>query len=38
MKLKGRTYIVTGAAGGIGQGVTEALLQEGANVVLTDLD
>ena len=38
MKLKGRTYIVTGAAGGIGQGVTGALLQEGANVVLTDLD
>jgi len=38
MKLKGRTYIVTGAAGGIGQGVTEALLQEGANVLLTDLD
>ena len=38
MKLKGRTFIVTGAAGGIGQGVTEALLYEGANVLLTDLD
>lgn len=38
MKLEGRTYIVTGAAGGIGQGVTEALLNEGANVLLTDLD
>ena len=38
MKLEGRTYIVTGAAGGIGQGVTEALLHEGANVLLTDLD
>ncbi len=38
MKLKGRTYIVTGAAGGIGQGVAEALLFEGANVLLTDID
>jgi len=38
VKLKGRTYIVTGAAGGIGQGVAEALLFEGANVLLTDID
>ncbi len=38
MKLKGKTYVVTGAAGGIGQGISEALLAEGANVLLTDID
>lgn len=38
MKLEGRTYVVTGAAGGIGQGISEALLAEGANVLLTDID
>jgi NAD(P)-dependent dehydrogenase (short-subunit alcohol dehydrogenase family) len=38
MKLEGRTYVVTGAAGGIGQGISEALLAAGANVLLTDID
>jgi NAD(P)-dependent dehydrogenase (short-subunit alcohol dehydrogenase family) len=38
MKLHARTFIVTGAAGGIGQGISEALLAEGANVLLTDID
>lgn len=38
MRLKGKTYVVTGAAGGIGQGIAEALLADGANIVLTDVD
>jgi len=37
-KIEGRTALVTGAAGGIGLGVAEALLRAGARVVLTDVD
>ncbi|MXZ06657.1 MAG: SDR family oxidoreductase [Acidimicrobiia bacterium] len=38
MKLTDRVYVVTGAGGGIGQGVTEALLQQGAGgVTMVDL-
>ncbi|TFW16787.1 SDR family oxidoreductase [Massilia arenosa] len=37
MKLKGRTAIVTGAAGGIGLATARRLLEEGANVLLADL-
>ena len=38
MRLQERAIVVTGAAGGIGQGLVSALLDEGANVVMTDLD
>jgi NAD(P)-dependent dehydrogenase (short-subunit alcohol dehydrogenase family) len=37
MRLRDRVYVVTGAAGGIGSGITEALLAEGARVVMVDL-
>lgn len=38
MKLKGKTALVTGAAGGIGLATAVRFVQEGANVVLADLD
>ncbi len=37
MTLDDKVIVVTGAAGGIGQGITRALLDEGARVVLSDL-
>lgn len=37
-RLQDRIIIVTGAAGGIGQGIARALCDEGARVMLTDLD
>lgn len=36
--LAEQVVIVTGAAGGIGEGITEVLLQRGASVALWDLD
>ena len=36
--LKGDTALVTGAASGIGRGIAQALAQEGARVVLADID
>ncbi|MCY4371442.1 MAG: SDR family NAD(P)-dependent oxidoreductase [bacterium] len=36
--LAGRVYLVTGAAGGIGAGITQAILDEGGLVALMDLD
>ena len=33
-----RTYIVTGAAGGIGEAYARGLAAEGANVVIADLN
>lgn len=36
--LEGKVVIVTGAASGIGKAVTEGLLEEGANVVVCDLN
>ncbi|HVU90988.1 MAG TPA: 3-oxoacyl-ACP reductase FabG [Jatrophihabitans sp.] len=38
MRLAGRSAVVTGAAQGIGYAVAEALLAEGANVVVGDID
>lgn len=37
MKLADRGYIVTGAAGGIGEGIAAAILDEGGRVALLDL-
>lgn len=38
MKLKNRIAIVTGAAQGIGRGIAEVFAEEGADVVLNDLN
>lgn len=38
MRLQDRVYIVTGGAGGIGEGICRAILDEGGGVVLVDLD
>ncbi len=38
MRLKGKTAIITGAAGGIGSAVSARFAEEGATVVLCDLD
>jgi NAD(P)-dependent dehydrogenase (short-subunit alcohol dehydrogenase family) len=36
--LQDRVYIVTGAAGGIGEGIVAAILEQGGRVTLLDLD
>ena len=36
--LSGRTVLVTGAGGGLGRGITEALARAGATVVVNDID
>lgn len=38
MDFKGRTALITGAAGAIGKGVAAGFLQQGARVFITDLD
>ncbi|MBO0751694.1 MAG: SDR family NAD(P)-dependent oxidoreductase [Bradyrhizobiaceae bacterium] len=38
MNLKGRTAVVTGAAGGIGRGIAEALARRGCHLALADVD
>lgn len=38
MQLVGQTVIVTGGAGGIGSGISQLLVERGANVVAVDLD
>ena len=38
MRLSGRTAIVTGGANGIGAGCVRRLAEEGANVVIADID
>ena len=37
-RLAGKTAIVTGAAGGIGRAIVDAFLDQGANVLLADID
>jgi NAD(P)-dependent dehydrogenase (short-subunit alcohol dehydrogenase family) len=36
--LSGQTVVVTGAAGGLGLAIAEAMLDAGANVILSDID
>jgi NAD(P)-dependent dehydrogenase (short-subunit alcohol dehydrogenase family) len=36
--LSGKTAVVTGGAGGIGRGIVEALLEEGVQVVIGDIE
>ena len=38
MDLAGKTFIVTGAASGLGEATSRMLVQEGANVVLADVN
>jgi 3-oxoacyl-[acyl-carrier protein] reductase len=38
VSLKGKTYIVTGAASGMGRAISKALAKQGANVGLVDLN
>lgn len=38
MRFEGKTAIITGAAGTIGMGIARKLVQQGARVLLTDLD
>lgn len=37
MRLEGKTAIITGAAGGFGEGIAKRFAEEGANVVIADL-
>jgi NAD(P)-dependent dehydrogenase (short-subunit alcohol dehydrogenase family) len=37
-ELRGRVAVVTGGASGIGRGIVEALLEEGARVVVADIE
>ena len=38
VRLSGRVYVVTGAAGGIGAGIAQAILDDGGRVALVDID
>lgn len=38
MSSKGKTALVTGAAGGLGRSIAEEFLAQGANVVICDIN
>ncbi|MCB0198300.1 MAG: SDR family NAD(P)-dependent oxidoreductase, partial [Anaerolineae bacterium] len=38
MRFKGKTAVITGGANGIGAGCVQRLAQEGANVMIADID
>jgi len=38
MKLQGKTAVVTGAARGLGRAIAKRFLEEGADVIMTDID
>ena len=38
MRLKGKVAILTGAGGGMGEGIATCLVQEGAHLVASDID
>ena len=38
MRLKGKIAVVTGAGGGFGEGIAQRFAEEGAKVVVTDID
>jgi 3-oxoacyl-[acyl-carrier protein] reductase len=38
MNIKGKTIVITGGASGLGKAVAKMFAQEGANVVLIDLN
>ena len=38
MKLKNKTAVVTGAARGLGKAIAQRFLEEGAQVIITDIN